>query len=75
MGPGAFAAPYCTLLTDERYDLLLARLPQERIRLGRRLSGFTETADGVELEFADGAARRPTCWWAPTACVRWCAPG
>ncbi|WBB62175.1 FAD-dependent monooxygenase [Streptomyces sp. WMMC500] len=54
MGPGAFAAPYCTLLTDELYDLLLARLPQERIRLGRRLSGFTGRADGVELEFADG---------------------
>lgn len=56
MGPGAFAAPYCTLLTDELYDLLLARLPQERIRLGRRLSGFTESADRVELEFADGGS-------------------
>ncbi|MEO3762139.1 FAD-dependent monooxygenase [Streptomyces sp. B5E4] len=56
MGRGAFAAPYCTLLTDELYDLLLARLPQERIRLGRRLSGFEESADGVELEFADGGS-------------------
>lgn len=55
-GPGAVAAPYCTLLTDELYDLLLARLPQERIRLGRRLSGFRESADGVELEFADGGS-------------------
>ncbi|MFW6691291.1 FAD-dependent monooxygenase [Streptomyces sp. MAR4 CNX-425] len=55
-GPGAYGAPYCTLLTDELYDLLLARLPQERIRLGRRLSGFTQSADGVELEFADGGS-------------------
>lgn len=52
--PGDCTAPYCTLLADELYDLLLARLPQERIRLGRRLSGFTESADGVALEFADG---------------------
>jgi len=59
-GPGAVAAPYCTLLTDELYDLLLARLPQERIRLGRRLSGFRESADGVELEFADGGSATPT---------------
>ena len=49
-------APYTQLHRADLHDILAARARQADpnvVRLSHRVTGFTETADGVELHFAD----------------------
>jgi salicylate hydroxylase len=51
-------APYNQLHRADLHDVLAAKareLDKNVVRLNRRVSGFTETATGVELHFADGS--------------------
>jgi salicylate hydroxylase len=54
-------APYTQLHRADLHDLLAARAREfdpNVVRLNRKVTGFTESADGVELRFADGSAAR-----------------
>ena len=54
-------APYTQLHRADLHDLLAARARQfdpNVVRLNHKVTGFTESADGVELHFADGTAAR-----------------
>jgi len=54
-------APYTQLHRAALHDILAARARQadpDVIRLNRRATGFEESADGVELRFADGSLAR-----------------
>ncbi len=54
-------APYNQLHRADLHDILAARaraFDPDVVRLNRRATGFTETADGVELRFADGSSAR-----------------
>jgi salicylate hydroxylase len=54
-------APYTQLHRADFHALLAAKareLNPDVVRLGRRVTGFTEDADGVTLNFADGASAR-----------------
>ncbi|MFI8460185.1 FAD-dependent monooxygenase [Kitasatospora sp. NPDC085464] len=53
-----FGAPHYTVHRAHLHALLAEQVPAGAIRTGRRLVGFTEAADGVRLEFADGTAAR-----------------
>ena len=55
------SAPYTQLHRADLHDILAARARKFDagvIRLNRRVTGFTESADGVELHFADGSSAR-----------------
>ena len=54
-------APYTQLHRADLHDLLAARareLDPNVVRLNHKVTGFTESADGVELRFADGSSAR-----------------
>ena len=54
-------APYTQLHRADLHDLLAARareLDPNVVRLNHKVTGFTESADGVELRFADGTSAR-----------------
>src|SRR6478752_6719808 len=54
-------APYTQLHRADLHDLLAARARQADpnvVRLNHKVTGFTESADGVELRFADGTSAR-----------------
>src|SRR5437764_312099 len=54
-------APYTQLHRADLHDLLAARaraFDPNVVRLNHRATGFTESADGVELRFADGTSAR-----------------
>jgi salicylate hydroxylase len=54
-------APYTQLHRADLHDILAARaceLDPDVIRLNHKVTGFTESAGGVELHFADGASAR-----------------
>ena len=54
-------APYTQLHRADLHELLAARARQADpnvVRLNHRATGFTESADGVELHFADGTSAR-----------------
>ena len=54
-------APYTQLHRADLHEILAARARQADpgiVRLDRRVTGFTESADGVELHFADGSSVR-----------------
>jgi salicylate hydroxylase len=54
-------APYTQLHRADLHDLLAARAREfdpNVVRLNRRVTGFSESADGVELRFADGSSAR-----------------
>ena len=54
-------APYTQLHRADLHDLLAARAREfdpDVVRLNHRVTGFTESADGVELRFADGGSAR-----------------
>jgi salicylate hydroxylase len=54
-------APYTQLHRADLHDLLAARARQFDpgvVRLNHKVTGFTESADGVELHFADGTSAR-----------------
>ena len=54
-------APYTQLHRADLHDLLAARareLDRNVVRLNHKVTGFTESADGVELSFADGTSAR-----------------
>jgi 2-polyprenyl-6-methoxyphenol hydroxylase-like FAD-dependent oxidoreductase len=51
-------APYTQLHRADFHDMLAAKAREFKsdvVRLNRRVTGFTETGDGVELKFADGS--------------------
>lgn len=52
-------APYTQLHRADFHEILAARAREFRpdvVRLNKRVTGFTETADGVTLNFADGSS-------------------
>ena len=54
-------APYTQLHRADFHNMLAAKareLKSDVVRLNRRVSGFTETGDGVELKFSDGSLVR-----------------
>lgn len=54
-------APYTQLHRADFHNMLAAKAREFKsdvVRLNRRVSGFTETGDGVELKFADGSLAR-----------------
>jgi salicylate hydroxylase len=54
-------APYTQLHRADLHDLLAARareLDPNVVRLNHKVTGFTESVDGVELRFADGGSAR-----------------
>jgi salicylate hydroxylase len=54
-------APYTQLHRADLHDLLAARaraFDPNVVRLNHRVTGFAESADGVELHFADGSTTR-----------------
>ena len=54
-------APYTQLHRADLHDLLAARareLDPNVVRLNHKVTGFSESADGVELSFADGSSAR-----------------
>ena len=54
-------APYTQLHRADLHDLLAARaraFDPNVVRLNHKITGFTESADGVELRFADGTSAR-----------------
>jgi salicylate hydroxylase len=54
-------APYTQLHRADLHDILAARARQAApnvVRLNRKVTGFTEGADGVALHFADGTSAR-----------------
>jgi salicylate hydroxylase len=54
-------APYTQLHRSDLHDLLAARAREfdpNVVRLNHKVTGFTESADGVELSFADGSSAR-----------------
>ena len=54
-------APYTQLHRADLHDLLAARAREfdpNVVRLNHKVTGFTESADGVELSFADGSSAR-----------------
>jgi salicylate hydroxylase len=54
-------APYTQLHRADLHDLLAARareLDRNVVRLNHKVTGFTESADGIELGFADGTSAR-----------------
>jgi salicylate hydroxylase len=54
-------APYTQLHRADLHDLLAARareLDPNVVRLNHKVTGFAESADGVELRFADGSSAR-----------------
>ena len=54
-------APYTQLHRADLHDLLAARAraaDPNVVRLNHKVTGFTESADGVELHFADGTSAR-----------------
>ncbi|UQX03486.1 FAD-dependent monooxygenase [Streptomyces sp. RerS4] len=53
-----YRAPYLTVHRGDLHRMLTTLVPAERVHTGRELVGFTEDADGVLLEFADGGAAR-----------------
>jgi salicylate hydroxylase len=54
-------APYTQLHRADLHDILADRARKadpDIVRLNRRVTGFTESGDGVELRFADGTSAR-----------------
>ena len=54
-------APYTQLHRADLHELLAAKareLDPNVVRLNHKVTGFTESADGVELRFADGSSAR-----------------
>jgi salicylate hydroxylase len=54
-------APYTQLHRADLHDLLAARAREfdpDVVRLNHKVTGFTESADGVDLHFADGTSTR-----------------
>jgi 6-hydroxynicotinate 3-monooxygenase len=52
---GVYDAAYVTLHRGDFHRLLIDALPADVIVYDRRLTGLSEQADGVSLQFADGA--------------------
>jgi salicylate hydroxylase len=54
-------APYTQLHRADFHEILAAKAREFKsdvVRLNHRVAGFSETADGVELKFADGSSAR-----------------
>ena len=54
-------APYTQLHRADFHEILAAKareLKPDVVRLNRRVAGFSESAEGVELKFADGSSAR-----------------
>lgn len=50
-----YGAPYYTVHRAALHRVLLERLPEQILHIGRQCTSVREYADGVELEFSDGS--------------------
>jgi salicylate hydroxylase len=54
----AFGFPYYQVYRADLLAMLVAAPPRERLHAGHRLTAFSETNDGIDLEFDNGARTR-----------------